>query len=111
VVRGERVRQVHILDAVSWVLGEQSAKILRGTHMQDVIFAGTRERKALGMAEVTLTMVDRRITRVRCPWSRCDDGAGRPVDWGRGRTARQRAAKPRRLSPASNPASCSNRSR
>ena len=48
----------NILDGVSWVLGEQSAKTLRGTHMQDVIFAGTRDRKALGMAEVTLTMVD-----------------------------------------------------
>jgi chromosome segregation protein len=48
----------NILDGVSWVLGEQSAKTLRGTHMQDVIFAGTRERKALGMAEVTLTLVD-----------------------------------------------------
>src|SRR5271165_7033775 len=48
----------NILDGVSWVLGEQSAKSLRGTHMQDVIFAGTRDRKAQGMAEVTLTMID-----------------------------------------------------
>ena len=48
----------NILDGVSWVLGEQSAKTLRGGHMMDVIFAGTRDRKALGMAEVTITMVD-----------------------------------------------------
>ena len=48
----------NISDAISWVLGEQSAKTLRGSRMEDVIFAGTRERKPLGMAQVTLSMVD-----------------------------------------------------
>jgi len=48
----------NLSDAISWVLGEQSARTLRGVHMQDVIFAGTRERKPLGMAEVTLTLID-----------------------------------------------------
>ena len=48
----------NISDAISWVLGEQSARLLRGVNMQDVIFAGTRERKPLGMAEVSLTLVD-----------------------------------------------------
>jgi chromosome segregation protein len=48
----------NISDAISWVLGEQSAKSLRGIKMEDVIFSGTRERKPTGMAEVTLVLVD-----------------------------------------------------
>src|SRR5881227_75545 len=51
----------NISDAISWVLGEQSVKSLRGTAMEDVIFAGTRERKPTGMAEVSLTLIDPQV--------------------------------------------------
>ncbi|WP_328404038.1 chromosome segregation protein SMC [Nocardia sp. NBC_00403] len=46
----------NVVDALTWVMGEQGAKALRGGKMQDVIFAGTSGRAPLGRAEVTLTI-------------------------------------------------------
>jgi chromosome segregation protein len=57
----------NVLDAIRWVLGEQSAKALRGGEMTDVIFSGTDSRAALGMAEVSMT------------FSECEEQLG--LDW------------------------------
>ena len=46
----------NISDAIRWVLGEQSAKSLRGASREDVIFAGSSVRKPMGLAEVTLVL-------------------------------------------------------
>src|SRR5210317_1400650 len=48
----------NVVDAIRWVLGETSAKALRGGEMADVIFNGTDNRPPVGMAEVTLTLAD-----------------------------------------------------
>jgi len=94
----------NILDGVSWVLGEQSAKSLRGTHMSDVIFAGTRDRKALGMAEVTLTLVDPEAYEGPIPVepevSVDHDG---PADWDEDQERRERAAEAEEIIAAEQP--------
>ena len=48
----------NVVDAISWVLGEQSHKMLRAERMSDCIFNGTAKRPPMGMSEVTLTLVD-----------------------------------------------------
>src|SRR3974390_558762 len=83
----------NILAGGSWGLGEQSAKGLRGPHMAVVIFAGPRDRKPLGMAEVTLTMVDPEAYEGPIPVEPevAIDHDG-PVDWDEDDIRRQRAS-------------------
>ncbi|HEX2896538.1 MAG TPA: AAA family ATPase, partial [candidate division Zixibacteria bacterium] len=52
--------KTNILDAIRWVMGEQKVTLLRGGKMEEVIFNGSRDLAPLGMAEVTLTMINNR---------------------------------------------------
>jgi chromosome segregation protein len=63
----------NVSDAIRWVLGEQSAKALRGGEMADVIFNGTEGRKQMGLAEVSLTLGDMDVEPLRA--------AGVPVEY------------------------------
>jgi chromosome segregation protein len=58
----------NLVDAISWVLGEQGARALRGAHMADVIFAGSPSRPALGMSEVKI-VIDNGAGRIPVPMS------------------------------------------
>ncbi len=48
----------NVVDALRWVMGEQSVKTLRGKSMEDVIFAGTKGKMPLNLAEVSLTLLN-----------------------------------------------------
>ena len=52
--------KTNILDSIRWVLGEQMSSTLRSDKMENVIFNGSRNRKAMGMAEVSLTIENSR---------------------------------------------------
>ena len=66
----------NIVDAVKWVLGERSAKSLRGKEMQDVIFAGSAGRKPSGLASVTLTFENPELSEGELAALGIDESAG-----------------------------------
>ena len=62
----------NVADAISWVIGEQRAKALRGGKMEDVIFQGSRNRQPSGLAEVMLTMIVRETFEIRADTPQSD---------------------------------------
>ena len=62
----------NVVDAIRWVLGEQSPKTLRGRRMEDVVFNGSDVRKATGMAEVTLTLTNL-TKRLAAQWASMEE--------------------------------------
>src|SRR6476660_446467 len=66
----------NVVDALTWVLGEQSAKSLRGDRMEDVIFGGSDARKPTGAAEVRLRLAG---VASRVPGTIKDSGGSQPV--------------------------------
>ena len=84
----------NIVEALRWAMGESSARNLRGGEMEDVIFAGTRDRKPLGMAEVTLTMVDPEAYEGPIPVEpEVMVEHDTPTDWDEDEARRQRAVE------------------
>ena len=63
----------NISDAIRWVLGEQSAKLLRGRRMEDLIFNGSATRAPIGMAEVSLVLEDAASTLGDSPYAAFDE--------------------------------------
>ncbi len=74
----------NVVDAFRWVLGEQSAKTLRGDKMEEVIFSGTSDTAPKGMAEVTLSLADIRGTEAS-GIEVSGNGSGKPSDNGSGK--------------------------
>ena len=89
----------NLSDAISWVLGEQSAKSLRGSRMADVIFAGTHNRKPMGMASVTMTLVDPAYHAEKIPTIN-GNGHGDGTN-GNGSNGHSQPAKPKEIGDAS----------
>ena len=92
----------NVSDAISWVLGEQSAKSLRGARMQDVIFNGSRDRKPSGLSAVSITLYDNEAANGR-PSGHVNGAGGAAVHPTNGHGTTNGAPKAAALPPAKRP--------